>query len=123
MAGDNRNGVEEGWLGWASAACAVHCVGSPVLAVAVPLAAFGEQVERGVLGGMLLLAGWLLRQGVRRHGNWLPGLPVAGALLLWGAALGGLVDGAGQAVLIGAGGLLSYAGLKWSRSFGGSCSG
>jgi hypothetical protein len=103
------------WVGWLSGACAVHCAAAPALAVLAPVAAAGEAVEGVVLLGLPLVTGALLWGGVRRHGNYFPAIPVVAAMLLWGAAWLGVVAEPASALLVAAGGVLSYAGLSWSR--------
>lgn len=119
---DGIDSRKERWIGWASAACAVHCAGSPALVLVLPAAAFGEVIEQGLLVALLVLAVVMLVHGVRRHGNWRPALPVAAALALWVSALGGVAEGMLHAGVIGAGGMFSFWGLRWNRQLVEACS-
>jgi hypothetical protein len=102
-------------VGWMSGACAVHCLAHPALVLVLPMAAAGERVEGVLLAGLVFIAAAMLWLGLRRHGEWLPALPVVAAMALWTVALLGVVPEPVKALLVGGGGLLSFWGLTWSR--------
>jgi hypothetical protein len=111
----------EKWVGWVSGACAVHCLAHPVMVLVLPAAALGERLEGAVLLGLLGVSAALLLSGIRRHGRYVPALPVVAATMLWVVALAGLVPEPAKAMLIAAGGLLSFWGLTWSRRLEHAC--
>jgi hypothetical protein len=111
---------KENWVGWASGACAVHCLAHP-LVVVLPVAALGERLEGAVLVALVVLAALLLWSGARRHGRLAPALPVLAAIALWSAALAGAVEEPVKALVIAGGGGLSFWGLTWSRSLVRAC--
>lgn len=108
------SGSRERWVGWASAACAVHCLAGPALALYLPVLAIGERIEAVVLWVLLLGAGWLLWRGYRGHGRLLPCAPGLAGLAVWALALGVSLEGLAHAAMVGAGGMLTFAGLQWS---------
>jgi hypothetical protein len=109
-------------VGWASGLCAVHCLAHPALILLLPVAALSEAAEALVLAGLVVLAPVLLWTGYRQHGRQTPAVPVAVAVLLWGAALLEVVPEPGKAFLIAAGGGFSFWGLTWSRRLVEACS-
>jgi hypothetical protein len=111
----------EKWVGLASAVCAVHCLASPLLLLTLPVWAAVEAVEHVVLAVLPVSTVWLLWHGVRRHHRWWPAVPVAGALLLWVAALWSHAEGVVHAGLVGGGGLLAFTGLQWSGRLSRAC--
>jgi hypothetical protein len=111
----------ERWLTLGSAACAVHCVASPVLVVLLPLMAWGEVVERGALLALIPLAAWVVWRGLRRHGQWGPVLPVTAGIICWLVALPEADAGIHQALMVAAGGAFTYGGLQWSHRLTRSC--
>jgi hypothetical protein len=117
---DTTAGAEK-WLGLASGACAVHCVVQPALVLVLPVAAAGERLEAVLVSGLILVAALLLWSGIRQHGCYRPVIPVVGASVLWGLALGDVVPELASAVLIAGGGALSFWGLSWSRGLAAKC--
>jgi hypothetical protein len=105
----------ERWVTWGSAACAVHCAASPALVMLLPLLAWGEVVERGLILALMPLAAWVMWRGVRRHGQWGPVLPVTAGIMCWLVALPEAHAGIQQALIIGAGGAFTFGGLQWSQ--------
>lgn len=121
-----RNGAvaaaaAERWVGWTTAVCAVHCLLSPVLVLALPVLALGEAIERVVLVALLPLSVALLWRGVRRHRRIGPCAPMAAGLASWLAALAGAAHGVAQAGLVAAGGALVFLSLQWSTRLAARC--
>jgi hypothetical protein len=111
----------ERWVAWGSAACAVHCAASPALVVLLPLLAWGEVVERGLILALMPLAAWVTWRGVRRHGQWGPVLPVTAGILCWLVALPEAHAGVQQAIIVGAGGAFTFGGVQWSQRLARPC--
>jgi hypothetical protein len=116
-----RATAAERWVGWATVVCAVHCVLSPVLVLALPVVALGEVVERAVLLALLPVSLWLLWRGVRRHHRVGPCVPMAAGLACWLIALAGAAHGLAQAVLVASGGAVVYVSLQWSTRMAARC--
>jgi uncharacterized membrane protein YgdD (TMEM256/DUF423 family) len=111
----------EKWVGWASGACALHCIAHPALVLVLPLAAAGERLEAGLLAGLVCATGLLLWSGFRRHRFLRPAAPVGFGLVLWLVALTAGVPEPVKAALIAGGGALSFWGLSWSRALVRAC--
>jgi hypothetical protein len=105
----------ERWVALGSAACAVHCAASPALVMLLPLLAWGEVVERGLILLLIPLAAWVMWRGLRRHGQWGPALAVAAGIMFWLVSLPEVHSGVQQALIVGGGGAFTFGGLQWSQ--------
>ncbi len=97
------------------AACAIHCILTPFVAVAVPVVAFGPAGEWVAFTISAVLAVWAVRTTARVHGLAVVWLPVAMGLVLWATSLLGLASIRGEPEwAAGLGGLILAAGVVWS---------
>lgn len=73
-----------------SLACAVHCAAQPLLLIVLPTIGLGflmnEQVETLFLAATIILAGWTLSTGRKKHRQWTPVFPwLLGFVLIVGS--------------------------------------
>lgn len=102
---------------WAVAApliCAVHCIVTPLLILALPALAPAESVERGILVGSALLAGLSLRTSLPVHRDRRVLAPVGLGLGVWAVSELHILPEAFHAVWTTIGSLLLALGLFWS---------
>ena len=104
-------------IGWAAAVpllCAVHCVASPLLVMAVPALGIGHEAEPLVQAAAALMAGVMAWNGIRAHGRPAVLLPMLAGLVLWAASAALGLAGVGEAVAGVTGGLLLAGGMMWN---------
>jgi hypothetical protein len=99
---------------WAPLMCAVHCLVTPLVALAAPVAAGAERYEPLIMlmAGIVVVA--TLQASVRAHRRLLPIVPVLAGGLLWIVSLAGGAVAVPEWLLGGTGGVLIYAGVRWS---------
>lgn len=97
------------------AACAVHCLLTPVLAAGLPFIALGPTGEWIAFAVSTVIAGWAVRTTASVHGRKRVWLPTAAGAAVWLASLLGFLHVAGQwEWSAGIGGLLVASGVIWS---------
>lgn len=99
------------------AACAVHCLLTPFLAVAVPVIALSPPGEWLALSVSAILAVWAVRTTARAHRVRWVWLPVLLGITLWAVSLSVMGDHHvhGEAEWVaGLGGLILAGGVVWS---------
>jgi hypothetical protein len=99
---------------WAPLVCAVHCVATPLVALAAPVAAGAERYEPLIMlvAGIVVVA--TLQASVRAHRRLPPIIPVLAGGLLWVLSLVGNAGPVPEWLLGGTGGVLIFAGVRWS---------
>jgi hypothetical protein len=98
---------------WTPLVCALHCAAVPALALVLPALVVPDAIELVLMLAATLIAGVLLRTGIRTHGRLRVLAPAFAGLLLWGMALAEL-SAAPEWVVGGAGGVLIFGGLRWN---------
>jgi hypothetical protein len=106
-------GVGSRWVGGAAVLCALHCLFTPALALALPALA-GDDLERWALMGMAVVAVPLGAGGFVRHRHRGTVLALAAGLALWAASLSGLLGPVPEPLASGAAGLLTAGALFWN---------
>jgi hypothetical protein len=120
MSAEARTGRVENWSFWAPLVCGVHCLLTPVLALAAPAFATVERVEPVLMVIAASLGAIALRSGSRQHGSPGPWWVAGTGMLLW------VVSRQPAALLpewavAGAGGLMVFAGLLWNSRLRAHC--
>jgi hypothetical protein len=111
---------------WAPLLCGIHCIVTPGLALVAPAFVLSQPVEIGVMVLSGALAAWAFSWAHRAHGRYVPALPMLAGGVLWVVALTEATR-LPEWLVAGAGGLLIFAGLRWSmrlreRALAGGCS-
>ena len=99
---------------WLPAACAVHCVLTPVLVGLFPALALSHRWEGVLLASSLALAQWPLRSGSRLHGDRRVRALVFAGAALWAASILGLFAPLPETLVSPISGLTMAAALVWN---------
>lgn len=111
----------EKWVAGVSAACAVHCLVVPLAVAVAPWLAVSEALEPVVLLGAAPVALLRVWRDVRRHGRAGPCALVLAGLLAWMTAALTALEAPVHAAVVGTGGLVVFAGLRWSGRLAAVC--
>jgi hypothetical protein len=102
------------WTSLAPAACAVHCVATPLVVVAVPAFQPLESVEWALLGLTAILVSVAGTAGVQNHGRSAPVLILLLGLGIWTLSLAGAFHPVPEDVTTVAAALTVATGLLWN---------
>ncbi len=97
------------------AACAIHCVLTPIFVAVLPIMQFGEVIEPGLLAVSMVIGAVEARSGLRVHGRWAVGVAVALGASIWSASLlGAFLPSIPEPLSSAVGGLTIAAALFWN---------
>lgn len=94
--------------------CAIHCLVTPALIALFPFMHFLKSVEPVLFSVSLVLAGWAVGSGYRRHRDVRVWIPTVVGAVVWGTSIAGFLSPLPEGLTDVAGGLLLAAGVYWS---------
>jgi hypothetical protein len=109
----------DSWALAAPLACVVHCLAAPLSVAVVPAVWADAATEWVLLGFTVVVGGWVLTQGSRRHGRVVLWVPAMAGVMLWTMSLAGMFEPVPEVVTTVGGSLLVagalFGNVLWSR--------